>query len=83
MKTSKLQQASLFDRIKQQKLLLLMLLPGLVLTFIFRYIPMYGVLIAFKDYNPLKGCLVVSGLGLKSLPSFSRLQISAPYLPTP
>ncbi len=49
MKTSKLQQASLFDRIKQQKLLLLMLLPGLVLTFIFRYIPMYGVLIAFKD----------------------------------
>ena len=29
MKTSKLQQASLFDRIKQQKLLLLMLLPGL------------------------------------------------------
>lgn len=79
MKTSKLQQASLFDRIKQQKLLLLMLLPGLVLTFIFRYIPMYGVLIAFKE----KGCLVVSGLGLKSLPSFSRLQISAPYLPTP
>ncbi len=54
MKTSKLQQASLFDRIKQQKLLLLMLLPGLALTFIFRYIPMYGVLIAFKDYNPLK-----------------------------
>ncbi len=83
MKTSKLQQAGLLDRIKQQKLLLLMLLPGLVLTFIFRYIPMYGVLIAFKDYNPLKGCLVVSGLGLKSLPSFSLLQTSLPCLPTP
>ncbi len=45
--------------------------------------PHVRVLIAFKDYNPLKGCLVVSGLGLKSLPSFSLLQISAPYLPTP
>ncbi|WP_313468510.1 ABC transporter permease subunit [Streptococcus parasuis] len=57
MKTSKLQQTSVWERIKQQKILLLMLLPGLALTFIFRYIPMYGVLIAFKDYNPLRGVL--------------------------
>ncbi|MGQ7440899.1 ABC transporter permease [Streptococcus suis] len=79
MKTSKLQQASLFDRIKQQKLLLLMLLPGLVLTFIFRYIPMYGVLIAFKDYNPLKGVLGSEWIGFEeftkflSSPNFSTL----------
>ncbi|MFM0589255.1 sugar ABC transporter permease [Streptococcus suis] len=70
MKTSKLQQASLFDRIKQQKLLLLMLLPGLVLTFIFRYIPMYGVLIAFKDYNPLKGVLGSEWLGFEEFTKF-------------
>ncbi|MFI3087917.1 MULTISPECIES: sugar ABC transporter permease [Streptococcus] len=70
MKTSKLQQASLFDRIKQQKLLLLMLLPGLVLTFIFRYIPMYGVLIAFKDYNPLKGVLGSEWIGFSEFTKF-------------
>ncbi|MCK3973648.1 sugar ABC transporter permease [Streptococcus suis] len=70
MKTSKLQQASLFDRIKQQKLLLLMLLPGLVLIFIFRYIPMYGVLIAFKDYNPLKGVLGSEWIGFEEFTKF-------------
>lgn len=70
MKTSKLQQAGLLDRIKQQKLLLLMLLPGLVLTFIFRYIPMYGVLIAFKDYNPLKGVLGSEWIGVEEFTKF-------------
>ncbi|HEP1779923.1 ABC transporter permease [Streptococcus suis] len=70
MKTSKLQQAGLLGRIKQQKLLLLMLLPGLVLTFIFRYIPMYGVLIAFKDYNPLKGVLGSEWIGFEEFTKF-------------
>ncbi|MBY5004719.1 ABC transporter permease subunit [Streptococcus suis] len=70
MKTLKLQQAGLLDRIKQQKLLLLMLLPGLVLTFIFRYIPMYGVLIAFKDYNPLKGVLGSEWIGFEEFTKF-------------
>ncbi|VKO64125.1 ABC transporter membrane protein [Streptococcus pneumoniae] len=55
---SKAKQVSLWERIKKQKLLLLMTVPGLVLTFIFKYIPMYGVLIAFKDYNPLKGMVL-------------------------
>ena len=49
---------SFLQKVKQ-KLLLCMLVPGLVLTFIFKYIPMYGVLIAFKDYNPLRGYLAV------------------------
>ena len=38
--------------------LYLMLLPGIVLTFIFSYIPLYGLVIAFQDYNP--------GLGFSS-----------------
>lgn len=38
---SKAKQVSLWERIKKQKLLLLMTVPGLVLTFIFKYIPMY------------------------------------------
>lgn len=63
-------QNSVWDKIQQQKLLLLMLLPGLLLTFIFRYIPMYGVLIAFKDYNPLKGVLGSEWIGLTEFTTF-------------
>lgn len=35
----------------------LMLLPGLIYYVIFKYIPMYGVIIAFKDYQILDGIL--------------------------
>lgn len=63
-------QASLWERIKQQKLLLLMLIPGLALTFVFRYIPMYGVLIAFKDYNPLKGVMGSEWIGFEEFIKF-------------
>lgn len=34
-----------------------MLLPGVVLVFIFSYIPMFGLTIAFQDFIPLKGLL--------------------------
>ena len=47
-----------------------MLLPGLDLTFIFRYIPMYGVLIAFKDYNPLRGMLGSEWIGFTEFTKF-------------
>ncbi len=33
----------------------LMLLPGVILVLIFSYIPLYGVIIAFQDYNPGMG----------------------------
>lgn len=70
MKTSQLQQVTIWERIKQQKILLLMLLPGLILTFVFRYIPMYGVLIAFKDYNPLRGVLGSEWIGFEEFTKF-------------
>ena len=37
------------------QLYLIFMLPAFVLTIIFRYIPMGGVLIAFQDYNPFRG----------------------------
>ncbi|MDO5422926.1 MAG: ABC transporter permease subunit [Eubacteriales bacterium] len=40
---------------KNQGTLLLMLVPGLVLLIVFKYVPMYGVLIAFKNYKASKG----------------------------
>ncbi len=32
-----------------------MILPGIILLIIFKYLPMYGVIIAFKDYNIAEG----------------------------
>ncbi|MDY3918499.1 MAG: ABC transporter permease subunit [Candidatus Limivivens sp.] len=42
-------------KLKNQWMLLLMLLPGLVLLIVFKYVPMYGILIAFKNYKASKG----------------------------
>lgn len=35
--------------------LLLLCIPALVLVIIFKYVPIYGILIAFKNYRPTKG----------------------------
>ena len=45
-------------KIRQQWQYYLMLIPGIILIFIFSYIPLYGVIIAFEQYNP--------GLGFQS-----------------
>ena len=42
-------------KLKRQWQYHLMLLPGVILIFIFAYIPLYGVIIAFEDYNPALG----------------------------
>ena len=42
----------MFKKIKKQWPLHLMLLPGIILIFIFSYIPLYGLVIAFQKYNP-------------------------------
>jgi putative aldouronate transport system permease protein len=40
-------------RLKNQSMFQLMVLPGIVLMIIFNFIPMYGIVIAFKDYSVL------------------------------
>ena len=46
------EKSSKWEYVKKHRLLYLMLAPGLLLTLVFKYIPMYGILLAFKDYNP-------------------------------
>lgn len=46
------------------------LMPALLLTIIFRYLPMGGVLIAFQRYNPIKGLLGSEWVGLKYFERF-------------
>ncbi|MBQ7372236.1 MAG: sugar ABC transporter permease [Blautia sp.] len=52
------------------QLYLIFLLPALLLTIIFRYIPMGGILIAFKNYNPIKGIWGSKWVGLKYFKRF-------------
>ena len=40
---------------KKHKSLFLLLLPVLAYFFVFKYLPMYGIVIAFKDYYPKIG----------------------------
>lgn len=42
-----------------------LLLPGIVLTIIFKYVPIYGVQIAFRDYNAVDGFWGSAWVGLK------------------
>jgi len=42
----------------------LMLLPGLIWIFIFQIIPMFGLVMAFQDFNPGKGILGSAWVGL-------------------
>lgn len=60
--------------IKENYQLYLFILPALILTIIFKYVPMYGTIIAFKDFNALKGILGSPWVGLKHFTRF----LSAP-----
>ena len=49
---------------KNWQLYVFFLLPGLLLTLIFKYVPMGGILIAFEDYNVIEGVLGSPWVGL-------------------
>ena len=47
-----------------------LLAPGLILLLLFNYLPMYGIIIAFKDYIPSKGILGSEWVGFKHFTRF-------------
>lgn len=56
--------------IRRDWLLLLIALPPIAYFILFHYVPMYGVLIAFKDFRPLDGILGSPWVGLKHFEQF-------------
>lgn len=52
------------------QLYVIFLLPALLLTFIFKYVPMGGVLLAFKDYSAMLGILKSPWVGMKYFERF-------------
>ena len=55
---------------KNWMLYIFILMPALLLTIIFKYVPMGGLLIAFKDYNVIKGVLGSPWVGLEYFKRF-------------
>lgn len=55
---------------KHWQLYVFFLLPGLAVTIIFKYIPMGGLLIAFKDFNVMKGILGSEWVGFSYFQRF-------------
>lgn len=55
---------------RKNYLLYLLVLPAIVLTFIFKYVPIYGLLIAFKNYNPLQGIIGSEWVGFEHFTRF-------------
>mgnify|MGYP005803621969 CR=1 FL=1 len=54
------------NKILKGKYLYIMLIPGLILMILFRYFPMGGLIIAFKDYSFRKGIWGSDWVGLKN-----------------
>lgn len=46
---------ALMKNIWNHKLMYLLLIPGIIYVFLFRYVPMYGITLAFKDINLSEG----------------------------
>lgn len=54
------------------QLYVIFLMPAVLLTLIFKYAPMSGILIAFQDYNPFKGVAGSEWVGLKHFTRFLK-----------
>lgn len=50
--------------------LYLLILPAVIYFFVFNYMPLYGIQIAFKDYKAVKGILGSEWVGLKQFTTF-------------
>ncbi|MCL6456737.1 MAG: sugar ABC transporter permease [Gorillibacterium sp.] len=57
-------------RFIRNRWLYLMMLPGVLYFIIFKYIPMYGVLLAFKNYQPFLGFMKSDWVGMKHFDRF-------------
>ncbi|HZG56956.1 sugar ABC transporter permease [Paenibacillus sp.] len=69
--------SELKKRIWRNKLLYLMALPGLAYFLLFKYVPMYGLVISFQDFKPYLGIGGSEWVGLKH---FERLFTEPDFL---
>ncbi|UKS27400.1 ABC transporter permease subunit [Paenibacillus sp. HWE-109] len=65
---------TIFQRLMRDRVYFLLLAPALLYYILFRYVPMFGIIISFKDYNLFKGVWASEWVGLK----YYRMFISNP-----
>ena len=58
--------SGLVKDLRRNRILYLMVIPGVLYFLIFRYVPMYGAIIAFKNYRILQGFTGSPWVGLKN-----------------
>ncbi|MDF2650728.1 MAG: transporter permease subunit [Paenibacillus sp.] len=56
--------------VRKDKQLVLIILPVLIYFIVFHYVPMYGLLIAFKNFQPMKGIMGSDWAGLQYFAEF-------------
>lgn len=66
----KKKKKTFISEIKQNFYLYLLVLPGVLFFVIFKYLPMIGIIIAFQDFNQVKGLLKSKFVGLKNFEYF-------------
>lgn len=71
-----LKKRTVWDRVKRNADMYLLLLPGLALLILFKYVPMYGILIAFQDYNIFEG---IGGSEWVGFSNFAKMFQSAEF----
>ncbi|MDQ0872914.1 putative aldouronate transport system permease protein [Paenibacillus sp. V4I3] len=62
----------LLDDIRKNRAIYLMVLPVVLYFFIFKYFPMYGAVIAFKDFSPAKGIWGSDWVGFQHFTAFFK-----------
>lgn len=58
-------RTSFAARLRRDKWLYLLLLPGLLYFLVFKYVPMWGVMLAFQNYQPFTGFLKSEWVGFE------------------
>lgn len=69
-----LHRQTLWQRVKEHREYYIMLLPALLFVLIFAYLPMYGIIVAFKDYYSTKGIWGSAWVGFDNFRQIFQLQ---------
>lgn len=70
-KSIKLNSTHTLKQIKAHKFYYLLIAPGVIYFFIFHYLPMFGIIVAFKDVSPFEG---ISGIIHNSWVGFKHFE---------
>ena len=64
-KTKKKSSIGFVEGVRRSRPLYLLMLPSIIIFALFTYYPMYGIVIAFKNFTPAEGIMGSSWAGLK------------------